>query len=94
MQVFDDASKKLLGTARTDESGRLSVSERWQGRLRVVFSSPGFLNAVWVVAITKWPSGGIFNSKTINAVLELPGADRFGGCPAHFSRKQVSDGKP
>jgi len=85
--VFDDVSERILGTTKTDEAGRFFVSEHWQGRLRIVFFSPGFRPTNWAVTITKWPDGGFFRSKTIRAVLELPVGDFVSVCPAQYSRR-------
>jgi hypothetical protein len=87
ISVFDDVSRKLLATAKTDEAGRFSIAQRWPGRLRVVFFSPGFRPENWAVTIVKWPGGGFFRARTIRNSLQLPVGDWVAICPKYYSRK-------
>jgi len=91
--VFDDASQKLLGTTKTDEQGRFTIKQRWPGKLRIVFYSPGFQTDDWAVRIVNWPDGGFFHSKAIDDVLQVAG-DRGLWCPpTHFHRAEKLYGK-
>src|SRR5580704_12001744 len=54
IEVFDDVSRKPLWKATTDEAGRFSIDQRWHGKLRVVFFSPGFRTEDWAVTIAQW----------------------------------------
>jgi len=86
VQVFDDVSRKPLWKTVTDEAGRFSVSQRWRGQLRIVFSSPGFLMEDWAVTITEWPNGGFFRSKAMPVVLPIYRGDTISICPRAYSR--------
>lgn len=57
VEVFDDVSHKPLWKTATDEAGKFTINQRWPGKLRVVFSSPGFLTEDWAVTITRGPDG-------------------------------------
>jgi Carboxypeptidase regulatory-like domain len=85
--VFDDVSQKLLATAKADNAGRFTVDQRLQGRLRIIFVSPGFLKEDWAVTIAGWPVGGFFHSKTMQIVLRVPGGDTDPICNPRYSRR-------
>ena len=87
VRLFDDSSHKPLAKAVTDASGRFSVSQRWRGRLRIVFFSAGYRPDNWAVTIAKWPGGGLFRPKPMRVVLHLPGGDWVPVCRPGYSGK-------
>jgi len=86
VEVFDDASRKPLWKTATDEGGKFSINQRWKGRLRIVFSSPGFLTEDWAVTISEWPNGGSLRSKAIPVVLTVFRGDGISICRSPYSR--------
>ena len=85
VRIFDEGSRKPLGKATTDISGRFAISQRWQGRLRLVFFSDGYLTEDWAVTITKWPDGGLFRPKTMRVVLPIFRGDFVATCRRGYS---------
>ena len=86
VEVFDDVSRKPLWKTATDEVGKFSINQRLHGKLRVVFSSPGFLTEDWAVTTAEWPDGGFFRSKAMAVVLSVGGGDTIPICPSAYSR--------
>jgi hypothetical protein len=86
VEVFDEVSRKPLWKTATDEGGKFSINQRWHGKLRVVFSSPGFLTEDWAVTIAEWPNGGFFRSKAIPVVLWVARGDGIAICRSEYSR--------
>src|SRR6185437_9159090 len=68
--VFDDVSHRILSKTTTDGAGRFSLGQVWNGRLRVVFSSPGFRPDDWAVTMASPES--VFAQKKMRVVLLLP----------------------
>jgi hypothetical protein len=85
VEVFDDVSRKPLWKTATDEAGRFSINQRWRGKLRVVFSSPGFLTEDWAVTIAGRPDGGSSRSRVITVVLSVHQGDGVAICRAEYS---------
>jgi hypothetical protein len=85
--IFSEDSRKPLAKATTDASGRFAIGQRWQGRLRLVFSSDGYLTEDLAVTITKWPDGGLFRPKTMSVVLSVFRGDFVATCRQQYSRK-------
>jgi Carboxypeptidase regulatory-like domain len=85
VEVFDDASGKPLWKTATDETGRFSINQTWHGKLRVVFSSPGFLTEDWAVTISRGPDGGFFRSKAMTVVLSVYRGDGIAICRSGYS---------
>ena len=86
VQVFDDVSHKPLWKTVTDGAGRFSTNQRFRGRLRIVFFSPGFLTEDLAVILVHWPDGGIFRSKTMLVGLQLHSRDNAEVCDPLYSR--------
>jgi Carboxypeptidase regulatory-like domain len=87
VRIFDDGTQKPLGRAKTDASGKFSISQRWRGKLRVVFFSDGYRPENWAVTITKGPDGGLFRPKAMRVTLSLPVGDGVAICRPQYSRK-------
>ena len=86
VEVFDDVSHRPLGKTTTDEAGRFSVNQTWSGRLRVVFSSPGFLTNDLAVTIASWPAGGLLHLKELLVELDVLRGDGVAICRPGYSR--------
>jgi hypothetical protein len=85
VEVFNDVSRKPLWKTATDEAGKFSINQRWHGKLRVVFSSPGFLTEDWAVTIAGWPDGGFVRSKAMTVVLSVYRGDYIAICRTEYS---------
>jgi Carboxypeptidase regulatory-like domain len=79
VEVFDDVSRKSFWKTAPDEAGRFSINQRWRRKLRVVFSSPGFLTEDWAVTI----AGS--RSKAMTVVLSVHQGDGIAICRTDYS---------
>jgi hypothetical protein len=84
VEVFDDVSRKPLWKTTTDEAGKFSVNQRWHGKLRLVFSSPGFLTEDWAVTIAEGPTGA-FRSRAMTVILSVYRGDGIAICRSEYS---------
>jgi|ERR1700735_1522930 len=82
--VFDDASHKFLAQTTTDRSGRFSFLQVWNGRLRVVFDSPGRSSSD--LAVTMKGREGLLPGRKISEILYLPVGDRVAICRSDYTK--------
>jgi len=85
VQVFDDGSRKLLWKTKTDASGRFSVDRRWPGKLRVVFSAPGFLPENRAVTLNTRVTPGPPGARALAITLSVFKGDWIAVCPDSYS---------